>query len=98
MKNFTDRVAVITGAGSGIGRALALDLAGNLTVTGGLPKPASYQPPPFLSPTVGNGLAVDFLGPNFGKAPRIYTYSINIQRQIGKFLVDADYQGRKAVG
>jgi NAD(P)-dependent dehydrogenase (short-subunit alcohol dehydrogenase family) len=28
MKNFTDRVAVITGAGSGIGRALAVDLAG----------------------------------------------------------------------
>ncbi|HEY1972710.1 MAG TPA: SDR family oxidoreductase [Pseudonocardia sp.] len=28
MKNFTDRVAVITGAGSGIGRALAVELAG----------------------------------------------------------------------
>ncbi|HZZ49029.1 MAG TPA: SDR family NAD(P)-dependent oxidoreductase [Pseudonocardia sp.] len=27
MKNFTDRVAVITGAGSGIGRALAIELA-----------------------------------------------------------------------
>ncbi len=26
---------------------------------GGLPKPAGYQPPPFLSPSVGNGLAVD---------------------------------------
>src|SRR5690625_5303878 len=27
MKNFTDKVAVITGAGSGIGRSLALNLA-----------------------------------------------------------------------
>jgi hypothetical protein len=63
---------------------------------GGIPKPANYQPPPFLSPSVGNGLAVDFLGPNFGKAPRIYTFSFNIQRQIGKFLVDVDYQGNRA--
>ena len=39
---------------------------------GGIPKPPGYQPPPFLSPSVGNGLAVDYMGPTFGKAPRIY--------------------------
>jgi hypothetical protein len=62
---------------------------------GGLPKPAGYQPPPFLSPSVGNGLAVDYMGPTFGKAPRIYTYSFNIQREIKKFLIDVDYQGNR---
>jgi len=62
---------------------------------GGIPKPAGYQPPPFLGPSVGNGLAVDYLGPNFGVAPRIYTYSLNVQREIKKFLIDADYQGNR---
>jgi hypothetical protein len=62
---------------------------------GGLPRPANYQPPPFLSPTVGNGLAVDYLGPTFGVAPRIFTYSLNVQREIHKFLIQADYQGNR---
>ena len=31
MRNFADKVAVVTGAGSGIGRALALNLAGRGT-------------------------------------------------------------------
>jgi hypothetical protein len=35
------------------------------------------------------------MGPTFGKAPRIYTYSINVQREIHKFLVDVDYQGNR---
>jgi hypothetical protein len=58
---------------------------------GGLPKPPGYQPPPFLSPNAGNGLAVDFMGPTFGKAPRIQNWSINLQREFGKFLVEVDY-------
>ena len=62
---------------------------------GGLPKPAGYQPPPNLSPSVGNGTAVDFMGPTFGKAPRIFTYSLNLQREINKFLIDVDYQGNR---
>lgn len=62
---------------------------------GGIPKPAGYQPPPFLSPSVGNGQSVDFMGPTFGKAPRIYNWSINIQREIKGFLIEADYAGNR---
>jgi hypothetical protein len=61
----------------------------------GIPKPPGYQPPPNLSPTVGNGTSVDYMGHNFGKAPRIYTYSLNVQHQIKGFLFDVDYQGNR---
>jgi hypothetical protein len=63
---------------------------------GGIPKPPNYQPPPFLSPSVGNGLAVDYMGPTFGKAPRIYNWSFNIQREISKFMVEVEYAGNRA--
>ena len=63
--------------------------------TGGIPKPAGYQPPPFLGPSIGNGLAVDYMGPTFGKAPRIYNWGINLQREIKKFLVEVDYAGNR---
>jgi hypothetical protein len=65
---------------------------------GGIPKPAGYQPPPFLSPNAGNGLAVDYMGPSFGKAPRIYTYSLEVQREIGKWLVAISYAGQRGHG
>lgn len=61
----------------------------------GLPKPAGYQPPPFLTPNAGNGLAVDYMGPTFGIAPRIYTFSGNLQREVARFLIDVDYQGNR---
>ena len=61
----------------------------------GIPKPAGYKPPPFLSPSVGNNVAVDYMGPTFGVAPRIYTYDLDVQREIGKFLIDVDYQGNR---
>ena len=62
---------------------------------GGIPKPAGYQPPPFLGPSIGNGLAVDYMGPTFGKAPRIYNWGVNLQREIAKFLVEVDYSGNR---
>lgn len=63
---------------------------------GGIPKPPGYQPPPFLSPSIGNGLSVDYMGPTFGKAPRIYNWSFNIQREVAKFLLEAEYAGNRA--
>ena len=65
---------------------------------GGLPKPPGYQPPPFLSPSVGNGLAVDYMGPTFGKAPRLYNYSLEVQREIGKWVVDVAFYGQRGNG
>src|SRR5579872_1552984 len=62
---------------------------------GGIPKPPGYQPPPFLSPSAGNGQAVDYMGPTFGKAPRIYNWSFNVQREIGKWLIDIAYVGNR---
>jgi len=62
---------------------------------GGLPKPPGYQPPPFLTPNAGNGLSVDYMGPTFGTAPRIYTFNGNIQREVARFLIDVDYQGNR---
>src|SRR5215471_11642658 len=62
---------------------------------GGIPKPAGYQPPPFLGPSIGNGLAVDYLGPTFGNAPRIYNWGANLQREVHKFLVELEYSGNR---
>ncbi len=38
---------------------------------------------------------MDYLGPTFGKAPRIYNYSLNLQREIKRFLIEVDYQGNR---
>jgi hypothetical protein len=65
---------------------------------GGIPKPAGYQPPPFLGPSIGNGLAVDYMGPTFGKGPRVQNWGINIQREVAKFLIEADYSGNHGNG
>lgn len=61
----------------------------------GIPTPPGYKPPPNITPSAGNGQAVDFMGPNFGKAPRVYNWSLNLQREIGKWLIDVAYVGNR---
>jgi hypothetical protein len=62
---------------------------------GGIPTPPGYQPPPFLSPSYGNGNNVDYMGPTFGKAPRVNNWSFNIQHEVAKFLIDVAYVGNR---
>ncbi|MEO7144568.1 MAG: TonB-dependent receptor, partial [Bryobacteraceae bacterium] len=60
-----------------------------------IPTPPGYHATPYINPTVGNGTDVDFMGPTFGKAPRIYTWSFNLQREVGHFLIDLGYEGNR---
>ncbi|MEZ5397188.1 MAG: TonB-dependent receptor [Bryobacterales bacterium] len=61
----------------------------------GIPVPSDLARPPFIDPTIGNGLNVDYLGPNFGKAPRYENWSISLQHTIKKFLIDVGYLGNR---
>ena len=85
----------VLGAGGSFNQVSPDAISAPFQWDGGLPTPAGYRPPPFLSPTYGNGLAVDYLGPNFGKAPRVYNWSFDVQREVGKWLIDAAYVGNR---
>lgn len=65
---------------------------------GGIPIPPGFAAPPFIDPTFGNGQNVDYLGPNFGQAPRYYNWSFSIQREFKNFLVDVSYLGNRGDG
>jgi hypothetical protein len=62
----------------------------------GIPTIGAYRPPPVLDPSWGNFKNVDFMGPTFGKAPRVYNWSFNIQHEIKNFLFDVAYVGNRA--
>ncbi|MCB1018937.1 MAG: TonB-dependent receptor, partial [Acidobacteria bacterium] len=71
---------------------------GAFQLSGGIPVPANVARPPFIDPTFGNGRDVDYLGPNFGNAPRYQNWSVNVQRTMGNFLVDLAYVGNRGTG
>ncbi|MEN6534984.1 MAG: TonB-dependent receptor [Bryobacteraceae bacterium] len=100
------------GCGSGAGTGGCTDgVNGNVTMesdglnpafywdsTRNVPKPAGYQPPPRIEPTYANFGTVYHMGPNFGKAPRIYNWSLTIQQEIKNWLFEAAYVGNRGHG
>ena len=62
---------------------------------GGIPVGPNYAPPPNFDPAQLNFQNVDFLGPTFGKAPRVNNWSFNIQQELFKFLIDVGYIGNR---
>ena len=65
----------------------------------GVPAPAGFRPPPLIDPTVGNFAGdMDVMGPNYGKAPRNYNWSFNIQQEFKNFVFDIAYVGNRGHG
>jgi hypothetical protein len=71
---------------------------GALNWDSGIAAPPGFQPPPLIDPRVGNFNSVDVFSENFGKAPRIRTWSINVQQEISKFVLDVAYAGNRGRG
>jgi hypothetical protein len=65
---------------------------------GGIPRSPSFTAPPILDPTLSNFQNIDFFGPTYGKAPRVYNWSFNIQHEVKRFLFDVGYVGNRGNG
>ncbi|MEN6601880.1 MAG: hypothetical protein ABFD86_05640, partial [Bryobacteraceae bacterium] len=65
---------------------------------GGVKPPAGFKNPPFLDPSFDNFNGVTRLGPNYGKAPRIYNWSFTIQHELHNWLFEAAYVGNRGHG
>lgn len=91
------------GCGCRQGFATTNSLIGNgvdplLNWDGGIPVSPGFTPPPTLDPALSNFQNIDFLSDTFGKAPRIYNWSFNIQHEWKNFLFDVAYIGNRGNG
>lgn len=73
-------------------------LNGALNFASGIPPAPASARPPFIDPTFGNNQNVDYLGPNFGRAPRNQNWSVNLQHTVKDFLIDLAYAGNRGTG
>jgi hypothetical protein len=66
---------------------------------GGVKPPASFKAPPSLDPSFDNFNGFLYhLGPNYGKAPRIYNWSLTIQHEYKNWLFETAYVGNRGHG
>jgi hypothetical protein len=66
---------------------------------GGVQPPAGFKPPPRLDPSFDNfGTTVYRMSDSYGKAPRIYNWSLTIQREVKNFVIEAAYVGNRGHG
>ncbi len=71
---------------------------GALNWDGGIAAPPGFRPPPLLDPTIANFTDVDVFSANFGRAPRVWNWSINLQHEFKRFLFDIAYVGNRGNG
>jgi hypothetical protein len=66
---------------------------------GGVKPPSGWKAPPSLSPSYDNfNSGIYYMGPNYGKAPRIYNWSLTLEREIKNWLFEAAYVGNRGHG
>lgn len=65
----------------------------------GVPIPQGAKPP-FIDPGFGilSAGTLDVMGADFGKAPRVYNWSLNVQHEVKGFLIDIAYVGNRGRG
>jgi hypothetical protein len=91
------------GFGGPPGNLLADGVNPALLWDAGVPIPQGAKPP-FIDPgfgVVSSATAagtLDHFGPDYGKAPRVYNWSINVQHEIKNFLIDIAYVGNRGRG
>ncbi|HTM48556.1 MAG TPA: TonB-dependent receptor, partial [Bryobacteraceae bacterium] len=71
---------------------------GALNWDNGIVPPPGFQPPPVFDQATFLNNAVEQFSDNFGKAPRIHSFSASIQHEVKKFLIDVAYVGNRARG
>lgn len=73
-------------------------LNGALNWDAGIPTPSTFRPPPLLEQAPFLFTNADVLSENFGRAPRVQSWSFGIQHEVSNFLFDVSYVGNRGKG